>query len=230
MPGLHFPVVKTPARDKLQIQDDFQSTSLSSLNSLGLKLYDLLPDFRDCCPVCQGAVCAVRHGLYFRRVVDLEGRLYEAFGVPRFLCRHRGPVKSRHVTFSVLPSELVARRRFSLALMKWIVQLVGEARRTLSQVLDQLAAEDLGGHDALVIDELAVQRILLLFSGVYARLQSFPLDNLSVTEGLQTIRSQAFEVAKVVSPAEPRGSPTSLVLDFHRHYFPYLLFDIRLSG
>ena len=180
--------------------------------------------------MCQGADCAVHHGLYFRQVVDLIGRVYEAFGVPRFLCRKRGPLKSRHVTFSVLPSELVARRRFSLALMTWIVQLVGEARRTLGQVLDKLAAADQGGHDALMVEELAVHRILLLFSGVYARLQSFPLDDLSVREGLQTIRSQAFEVAKVVSPAEPRGSPSSLVLDFHRHYSPSLLFDIRLSG
>ncbi len=180
--------------------------------------------------MCQGADCAVHHGLYFRRVVDLFGQVFEAFGVPRFLCRRRGPVKSRHVTFSVLPSELVARRRFSLALMTWIVQLVGEAGRTLSQVLDTLAAADQAGHDALVVDELAVRRILLLFSGVYVRLQSFPLDDLSVREGLQTIRSQAFEIAKVVSPAEPRGSPSCLVLDFHRHYFPSLLFDIRLSG
>ena len=147
MPGLDsLPTVETPARDKLQIQDDFQSTSLSSLNSLDLKVYDLLPGFQKRCPVCQGAGCAARHGLYFRRVVDLEGRVYEAFGVPRFLCRRRGPVKSRHVTFSVLPSELVARRRFSLALMMWIVQLVGEASRTLSQVLEKLAAAERASH------------------------------------------------------------------------------------
>lgn len=133
------------------------------------------------------------------------------------------------MTFSVLPSELVPRRRFSLALMKWIVQLAGEAGRTLTEVLDELAAADRGGHDALVVEEPAVYRILLLFSGVYARLQSFPLDDLSVRAGLKTIRSQAFEVAKVVLPAEPRGSPARLVLDFHRHYFPFLLFDIRLN-
>ena len=180
--------------------------------------------------MCRGAGCAVRHGLYFRQVVDLIGQFYEAFGVPRFLCRKRGPLKSRHVTFSVLPSELVARRRFSLALMTWIVQLVGEARRTLSQVLDKVAASELGNHDALLVEELAVRRILLLFSGVYARLQSFPLADLSFKEGLQTIRSQAFEVAQTVSLAESRGPPSCLVLDFHRHYFPYLLFDLRLNG
>jgi hypothetical protein len=114
--------------------------------------------------------------------------------------------------------------------MTWIVQLAGEGKRTLSQVLDQLAAADQGGCDALVVEELSVRRILLLFSGVYVRLQSFPLEDLILKGGLKTIRSQAFEVTNVVWSAEPRGSPSSRVLDFHRHYFPFLLFDIRLSG
>lgn len=197
---------------------------------MGLKIYDLLPDYRERCPLCEGVDCAVRHGLYFRRVVDRQGRVYEAFGVPRFLCRRRGPRRSRHVTFSVLPAALLPRRRFSLALLRRIVLLVAEGSRKLSQVLDELAGADQGGRDALVVEELALSRSLLVFSAVYARLQSFPVEGLTLEAGLQSVRSQAVEVARHLGPLEPRGSPSRGVLDFHHRYFPQLLFDVRLSA
>ena len=197
---------------------------------MGLKIYDLLPDYRDRCPVCKGADCAVRHGLYFRRVVDREGHVYEAFGVPRFLCRRRGPRRSRPVTFSVLPAVLVPRRRFSLALLRRIVLLVGEGTRRLGRVLDELAAADQGGCDALMFEEGVLRRSLRVFAAVYARLHSFPLKGLTLEAGLKTVRSQAVEVARRLEEFEPRGSPSRGVLDFHRLHFPQLLFDVRLSA
>ena len=197
---------------------------------MGLKIYELLPDYRDRCPLCGGADCAVRHGLYPRRVVDENGRVHRAFRVPRFLCNRRGPNRSVHVTFSVLPSLLVPRRRFSLALLTWMVLLVGESTRTLGQVLDRLAAMDQGGDDALMVERLVLTRCLKLFSAVYARLLSFPVDGLAVEAGLKTVASQAVEVARQLEAVEPRGSPSSRVLEFHRRYFPQLLFDIRLRA
>ena len=65
----------------------------------------MIPDYRSRCPLCGGKECAVRHGLYFRKVVGRDGELWERFPVPRFLCRRRGPGKPTAVTFSVLPPD-----------------------------------------------------------------------------------------------------------------------------
>ncbi len=203
---------------------------MSSLYSLGLKIYELLPDYRDCCPLCGGADCAVRLGLYYRRVVDGVGHVYEAFGVPRYLCNRRGPNRSQDVTFSVLPSLLVPRRRFSLKLLTTIVLLIGEGARTLVEVLDKLAVMDQGGHDALMVERLMLTRSRAVFSAVYARLWSFPIDGFRLEAGLKTVSSQAVEVARRLEASEPRGSPSSRVLEFHHRYFPHLLFDICLGA
>jgi len=196
---------------------------------LGLGLYELLPDYRDRCPLCRGADCAVRHGLYFRSLVDLDSCLYERFPVARFRCRRRGPQQPQDVTFSVLPAQVVARRRFSLPLMSWIVDLLGTGQSTFRQALDTLAALSQQENDALLVQELSLYRTLLLFCAVYARLLSFPLERLELQVGLTGVRSQALQVTQVLA-GEPRGSPSRLVLDFHQHYFPHLLFDLRLKN
>ena len=72
-------VRKPPATNQLQLQGDFNGAPLSRLATLGLKVYEWVPDFRRRCPLCAGAGCAVRQGLYFRRVVDGEGAVYERY-------------------------------------------------------------------------------------------------------------------------------------------------------
>jgi hypothetical protein len=134
------------------------------------------------------------------------------------------------VTFSVLPAVLVPRRRFSLGLLRRIVLLVGEGTRRFGRVLDELAAADRGGCDALMFEEGVLRRSLRVLAAVYARLHSFPLEGLTLAAGLKTIRAQAVEVARRLEEFEPTGSPSSGVLDFHRHHFPHLLFDVRLSA
>jgi hypothetical protein len=111
-----------------------------------------------------------------------------------------------------------------------MVLLVGEGSRRLGRVLDELAVADQGGQDALVFEVLVLSRSVLLFSAVYARLHSFPLEGLRLEAGLQSVRAQAVAVARSLGAVEPRGSPSSGVVEFHRRYFPHLLFDVRLSA
>jgi hypothetical protein len=146
----------------MQIQDAFGDLTLTELGRLGLRIYLKVSDFKDGCPLCGGAGCAVRHGLYYRRVVDLEGSVIERFPIPRFRCRHRGRHRGKGATFSVLPSALVPRRRFSLPLMLLILDL---ARRRLSipEVLDRLAESDRGPCGALLLEAATVYRVLALF-------------------------------------------------------------------
>jgi|1185.fasta_scaffold87915_2 hypothetical protein len=137
----------------MQVQDAFGGLTLGELGPLGLGIYLKIPDFKSSCPLCGCAGCAVRHGLYYRRIVDLEGLVIERFPIPRFRCRGKA------ATFSVLPSALVPRRRFSLPLMLLILDL-HRRRWPMPRILDYLAASDRGPHGALLVEAVTIYRVL----------------------------------------------------------------------
>ena len=145
----------------MQIQDAFGDLPLAELGRLGLAIYRKVPDFKSACPLCGGAGCAVRHGLYYRLVVDLGGLVIERFPIPRFRCRCPG----KAATFSVLPSALVPRRRFSLPLMLLILDLI-HRRLSISKILDHLAASDLGSRGALLVEATTIYRVLAILPRV----------------------------------------------------------------
>lgn len=190
-----------------------------------MELYALIPDFQDRCPLCGGVGCPVRHGLYRRRVLDETGLLYEAFPVPRFRCRRRGPRRDcDSVTFSVLPSELVPRRRCSLPLMLLILELLLIAGHSMDRVLDDLAKRFERSPRPWIPDPVTVYRLVHLFARAYARLRSFPLLEVNWQPGLCGLRAPGrFVVELLCGP----GGASPVVLAFHRHYFPNLLLDIR---
>lgn len=209
--------------ETLQLQDDFSGTPLSVLARLGLEVYDLIPDFRDRCPLCRGKGCPVRHGLYHRGVADQDGSYYDAFPVPRFLCRRKGPCHPEAVTFSVLPSELVSRKRFSLPLMLWILErlLVGSA--SINAMLEALGELFGDAQRAWRPEPQAIYRLLHLFSKVHARLRSFPVGVVTMEPGVSGLRAPSRSVLEAFG-GHARASP--LVLAFHRQY-DHLLFDVR---
>lgn len=140
----------------MQIQASFGGTDLRALADLGLDVYRLIPTFRSICPACGAADCAVRHGLYYRRVVDVDGRRIDRLPVPRFRCR-ASAFGSR--TFSVLPSGVLPRRLLSRGLRLRIVELIAGGL-TREDVLDLLASGDVRGNGALSLDEKHLQRVL----------------------------------------------------------------------
>jgi len=192
---------------------------------MGLGVYELIPDYRDSCPLCGGAECAVRHGLYFRQVVARIGTLFERFPVPRFLCRGRGPGTPSAVTFSVLPAGLATRKRWSVALMLWVAWLVLLAGRSIGTVQSELAAL----REEVVVDEVAIHRVVRTLAGCYARLLSFPVCGYLVMPGLVSVRDQATEAVRVLTGVGGRGPPTELVVAFHQAWFPNLLLDLPVA-
>jgi hypothetical protein len=144
-----------PEVKRMQIQDAFGGLTLTELGPLGLGIYLKIPDFKSACPLCGDAGCAVRHGLYYRLVVDLEGLVIERFPIPRFRCR------GKSATFSVLPTALVPRRRFSLPLMLLILDLLRQ-RLSISKILDHLAESDLGPRGALLVEATTIYRVLAI--------------------------------------------------------------------
>jgi hypothetical protein len=68
-----------------------------------------VPDFSDKCPICGGADCARYHGFYTRiAICPKTGFSVLDLAVMRFLCYGVGDTKTcDHITFSLLPFELV---------------------------------------------------------------------------------------------------------------------------
>lgn len=190
----------------MQITAAFGGMPLAELARLGLRIYLQVPDFRDRCPLCAGAGCSVRHGLYLRRVVDDDGSVIERFPIPRFRCRRRGrcpPLRWR--TFSLLPAALVPRRRFSLSLMLFILNLLRDGA-SVPQVLDQLAAPD-GSRRALLLEETAIYRLLALFACLYdAHLAPEPARRSHQGRDRGATRRRALAVAEVIGEANVLGS------------------------
>ena len=190
-----------------------------------LGLYELIPDYRERCPLCAGVDCAVRHGLYFRQVVCAKGRWYKFFPVPRFLCRRQGPGNPVDVTFSVLPVCLAPRKRWSAPLMAWVAKQVLVLGLSICKAQSKLAALP----SEVVVDEVAVHRVIGFFERCYNRLVSFPVPGFLVEPGVVLAREQAVEALRVVNMAGERDPPGDLVLAFQKKWSPNLLFASPLG-
>ena len=72
------------------------------------------PDFSDYCPICSKENCARFHGFYYRPVVTREGIYHKDFPIIRYKCRNKGNKRVKHVTFSLLPHELIPYVKYSV--------------------------------------------------------------------------------------------------------------------
>ncbi len=84
-----------------------------------------IPDFSDKCLICGGEDCAKYHGCYTRTVkCPLSGFYVDDFPIIRIFCYRKGAqIKCDHVTFSLLPLDLVPFRQLSLQFMVLAVWL-----------------------------------------------------------------------------------------------------------
>lgn len=213
----------------MQIQTSFGDLPLAEVARSGLRIYLLLPDFKNTCPLCDGANCAVRHGLYHRTVVDVDGSEIERFPIARFRCRRLGRRQPAAVTFSVLPTALVPRRRFSLPLMLLILELV-RRQASIPMVLDRLAVTDSEARGALLVEEAAVYRVIALFARAYLHLGKKTSHGMQPGSGPGGSRARALALAGMI--VEDRGPPDgafTTVLRFHRRFFPRMLLDVHTA-
>jgi hypothetical protein len=203
----------------IQIQEDFAGSSLFVLAGLGLQVYSLIPDYRDRCPLCLGRDCAVRHGLYFRRVIDREGRIHDAFPIPRFKCRRKGPAEPQSSTFSVLPAELISRRGASLPLVVRILSLF-LSEGSMTRTLDALAETNDTPSSTWFPEPATLYRLVRLAGCAEARLRLGP----AIREPPSPITDLRSRVRRLLHHLGPPARAAPSVLGFHQRHFPHLLF------
>lgn len=102
-----------------------------------------IPDFSDKCLICGAANCAGYHGHYTRTATcPLTGFSVPGFPVMRFLCQGKGDKREcDHVTFSLLPIELVPFRRLTLKFMVLAVWIRLGRHLSFTGALDAIEEE-----------------------------------------------------------------------------------------
>ena len=75
------------------------------------------PTYSHFCPICHGDSCCIRHGYYFRQVIDENGTFYKSFPVARYLCQRKWKAKLKDRTFSLLPWQLIPYRKFTITFL-----------------------------------------------------------------------------------------------------------------
>lgn len=201
----------------IQIQEDFDATPIPVLASLGLAIYALIPDYRNRCPLCLGRGCAVRHGLYYRRVVD-HGQVFDRFPIPRFKCRRKGPIKSPSVTFSILPAELISNHGISLPLATRLLALFLR-KDSMADTLDAFAESSSASPDQWFPEPATIYRLVRLGLRAESRLRAGQL-----TRGPTEPTDRRAQTQALLGHLGWPGRAAPCVLHFHRQHFPRLLF------
>jgi len=102
-----------------------------------------IPDFSDKCLICGGVDCATYHG-YYTRTAICPGTGFSVPDLPviRLLCHRVGHARTcDHVTFSLLPLELVPFRQLSLKFMVLAIWIRVSRQLSLTGALDVIENE-----------------------------------------------------------------------------------------
>jgi hypothetical protein len=97
------------------------------------------PNFRDYCPLCGGKDCPTFSGFYYREVVDENGTFYKEFSIARFKCHKKGPINSKHKTFSLLLSQLIPYRKYSIPFIHKVMKEWNLKNKSIKEVFDFLS-------------------------------------------------------------------------------------------
>lgn len=113
-------------------------------------MLDLPLDSSERCPICGGKGCAIFIGYYERQVIDEKGTYYKAFPIGRYKCRRKGwSLVVDHVTFSLLPYQLVPYTRYSIPYIIKVLTLRHIEGKSIYQLQDYLASFDNGEEQYL---------------------------------------------------------------------------------
>jgi len=102
-----------------------------------------IPDFSEKCPICGGVDCATFLGYYIRiAICPMTGFWAPDLPVLRYRCYDKGDARvCDHVTFSLLPHELVPFRQLSLNFMVRAIWFKVSRHLSYTKALDVIEAE-----------------------------------------------------------------------------------------
>jgi len=151
-------------------------------------------------------------GVYRRSVLTivLGAIVLLSIPVPRFRCRKRGPRKPSSATFSVLPAQVLPRRRCSLSLF---LQVLRWRRKSSREALEELFVR------GIFVEGRELRRVSVLANQICDRLRSFPVEGYDLGEsaGHKRIERLLRVMAERRADGE-RDPPAGLVLAWQKQY------------
>ena len=144
-----------------------------------------IPDFSDKCPICGGAECATFLGYYIRTAnCPITGFSVLDLPVLRYLCHDKGDVRvCDHITFSLLPHELVPFRQLSLNFMVKAVWFKFNKHLSSTRLIDVI--EDELNHLDDVADFININTILSWQQMITAAFALFLSADVNMVSGFQ---------------------------------------------
>jgi len=133
--------------------------------------YDF-PDYSEQCPLCGGKDCAVRIGFYYRKQVVFGFKNYKNVPIVRWLCRKKGHLKTRHRTFSLLPSALIPYHSYDLNLIFDTVNYQHQNDVTFEQTKNYIS--DKGIETDISLENNQINDFQKIFTSGFATLMAIP--------------------------------------------------------
>jgi len=98
----------------------------------------VIPDFSDKCPICGSVDCATFLGYYTRTAIcPITGFCVPDLSILRYLCHDKGDARvCDHITFSLLPHQLVPFRQLTLDFMVKAIWLKVSQNLSLTRAMD----------------------------------------------------------------------------------------------
>lgn len=148
-----------------------------------------IPDFSDKCPICGGIDCATFLGYYIRiAICPLTGFSVPDLPILRYLCHDKGKARvCDHITFSLLPDELVPFRQLSLDFMVRAIWFKVSRDLSLTGIMDVI--EDELNNLGDVADFINISTMMSWQRMILAALELFTCD-------LQVMSSEVNMVSK----------------------------------
>lgn len=130
------------------------------------------PDFSNCCPLCHGKGCAVRIGFYCRQKVIINKKTYRDFPISRWMCQKKGPIKSAHRTFSLLPYQLTPYHQHDLNTILETMQFKSNPGHSLKDTKDFVSVQGIGTD--IPLENSQIHDFQSIFSQTFVKLIATP--------------------------------------------------------
>lgn len=103
----------------------------------------MIPDFSNRCPICGGIDCATFLGYYTRTAIcPITGFCVPDLPILRYLCHDKGDARvCDHITFSLLPHQLVPFRQLSLDFMVKAIWLKVSQKLSWTKAMNSIEKE-----------------------------------------------------------------------------------------
>ena len=199
-----------PGEIKIQLTFFIQTSIALYLEQIANEMYPI-PDYSQCCPLCNGVDCAVFYRVYDRKMVIIKLTNYYDFPIICMKCHGKGEIQSKHKSFSLLPHMLLPYRKTDINTMVETLKYQ-QTGKTKVQTIAHISR--MGAETDLPLDNNQINDFNKIFTAAFDKLNSVP-----------QLKEQMHQTAGFDS-----SNPVGAVICFTESYQSELLVIARMNS